>query len=113
VEAAIDLLWRTFGDPRLAAVLDLYVAGRTDAELHRQLTAVSRTHQQHVRRLARAFFPEVAGAGRLDAVLDLVLDTLQGMAVRRLAQSDDASTDRTLTLLKRLAAGALASAQKE
>lgn len=108
VAAALELLWETFQDPRLAAVLELYVAGRTDRELRNQLRPVATEHQAHVIGLAHSFFPEVATDGRFSAVLHLVLDTLQGMAVRRLSQPDDPSVDRTLALLKELAAAATA-----
>lgn len=102
--AAIDLLWKTFQDVRLAAVLELYVAGRTDPELHAQLIPVAEQHHQLVLGLARSFFPEAASQARFTGALDLILDTLQGMAVRKLVRPKDSSPRRTLALLKDLAA---------
>ncbi|HYD48648.1 MAG TPA: hypothetical protein VEB21_09885, partial [Terriglobales bacterium] len=104
--AAIDLLWQTFQDPRLAAVLELYVAGRTDAELRAQLRPIADEHQALVLGLARAFFPEAASKARFAGTINLVLDALQGMAVRRLSRPDDPSVKRTLALLKEIATAA-------
>ena len=110
VGAAIDLLWEIFQDVRLAVVLELYVAGRTDPDLRAELASVAAGHQENVLRLARACFPEAADAdGGLEAVLDLVLDTLQGMAVRRLVRPEDPSIAATLARIKSLAAAAVAA----
>jgi len=109
LERAIDLLWTTFQDQRLAAVLDLYVAGRTDPELRAQLAPVAEQHEIHVRTLARRFFPAAATDARFESVLDLVLDTLQGLAVRQLSRPHDPALRRTLPLLKQITHAALAA----
>jgi AcrR family transcriptional regulator len=111
VGAAIDLLWEVYRDPRLAAVLELYVAGRTDASLRARLAPVAAAHHAHVVVLARAYFPEAAArAGSLESVLDLVLDTLQGMAVRRVVHGDVPELETTRHLLASIARGAIAPA---
>jgi len=110
VGAAIDLLWEIFQDARLAAVLDLYVAGRTDPELRAALVPVAAAHRENVLRLARAFFPEAAGRPEFDAMLDLVLDAIQGAAVRTLIVPGDPAVTRTLGHLKRLARAVLQGA---
>ncbi len=104
--AAIDLLWRAFQDPRLAAVLELYVAARTDTELHTQLKPVADEHQRNVRRLALNYFPEAAAKPGFTALIDLALDAMQGMAVRALSKPHDPALKRSLALLKQLAAAA-------
>jgi AcrR family transcriptional regulator len=109
IGVAIDLLWKIFQDPRLAAVLELYVAGRTDADLHAQIAPVAARHYAHVVRLAREFFPQASAREHFDDTLDLVLDTLQGMAVRQLVRPDETDLRRTLKLIKRLAAEAIAA----
>jgi len=109
LDRAIDLLWTTFQDPRLAAVLELYVAGRTDAEVRAQLTPVAEQHEAQIRTLARRFFPAAATNARFEAVLDLVLDTLQGLAVRQLSRPNDPALRRTLPLLKHIAQAAFAA----
>ncbi len=106
--AAIRLLWSIFQDERLAAVLELYVAARTDRELARELLPVSEAHHANVVRLAKALLPEAArDADRFERALDLVLDTLQGMAVRSLLRPGDASIPSTLAWLDHIAAEAI------
>lgn len=108
IRAAIALLWAAFQDERLAAVLELSIAARTDAELARELLPVSEAHHAHVIRLALDFFPEAAADPEtFRDVLDFVLDTLQGMAVRRLLRPDDPSIGRSLRRLEAMAASAL------
>lgn len=106
IDSAIDLLWSVFQDPRLAVVVELYVAARTDADLHSKLEPVAEAHHQHVLGLARQFFPDVATREQFSGAIHLVLDTLQGMAVRKLLRPRDPSIRRTLVLLKQLAAAA-------
>ena len=109
VAASIDLLWKIHHDPRLVAVLELHVAARTDADLHRALAPVAREHHARVVTLAGRHFPEVATAPRFAAAIELVLDTLQGVAVRRLYALNEAATAATLDLLKDVATGLVRS----
>lgn len=114
VGAAIDLLWNIMQDPRLAAVLELYVAGRTDPELRAELAPVAERHHQNVLRLARAYFPEAAvHRPRFDTLLGFLLDTLQGAAVRTLLVPRHPAALATVAAVKRHARtllGALAAA---
>ncbi len=109
LDAAINLLWKVFQDVRLAAVLDLYVAARTDKGLHATLLPVAQAHHDHVLGLARAFFPEAAASQDLRDTTNLLLDTLQGMAIRKLIRPADRSPSRTLAMLKQLAAAVAAT----
>ncbi len=108
LRAAIDLLWSMYTRPRYAAVLELYTAARTDAELHDQIRPIADRHQRNVFRLARAYFPELAGdPAALDTTLALVLDTMQGMAVSRFLFGDGTEEARRLESLYEIAARAL------
>jgi len=108
VGAAIDLLWKIYQDPRLTAVLELHVAARTDAELRAALAPIASRHHANVVRLARGYFPDAAAAlADFDALLDLVLDALQGMAVRRLIPIDRHAMERSLDAVKRVARAAI------
>jgi AcrR family transcriptional regulator len=106
VRAAIDLLWSMYTEPRYAAVLELYTAARTDAELHARIRPIADRHQRNVFRLARAYFPELRPAV-LDATLALILDTMQGMAVSRFLFGDGTEEARRLDSLYEIAARAL------
>jgi AcrR family transcriptional regulator len=105
---ALALLWQTYLDPRLIAVLELQVAARTDAALLAKLVPIGRRHATNVHRLAREYFSERGAEGsRFAAVLDLVLDTLGGLRARALLDPDDPAIPRTLSLLEALARNAL------
>jgi AcrR family transcriptional regulator len=108
VAAAIDLLWKIYQDPRVTAVLELHVAARTDAELRAALAPVALRHHANVVRLARGYFPDAAATHPgFEALLDLVLDTLQGLAVRRLLANDRRALEGTLARIKEIAAEAI------
>ena len=109
MRAALALLWEVFQDPRLLAVLELYVVARTDPALHAELLPVAEAHNGHVRELARRFFPESeADPEEFELTLTLVLHALHGMAVQRLLRPDDPTLARVLARLGTLAASALA-----
>jgi AcrR family transcriptional regulator len=105
---ALALLWQTYLDPRLIAVLELQVAARTDPALLAKLLPVGLRHAANVHRLAREYFAEGGGGSpRFAAVLDLVLDTLGGLRTRALLDPNDPAIPRTLSLLEALARSAL------
>ncbi len=109
IGAAVDLLWEIFRDSRLTAVLELYVASRTDAELRRELVPITERHRENVLRLARGYFPTAAVNGdAFAALLDVVLDALQGLAVRRLVTTDPAPLRTSVELVKDIARRAIA-----
>lgn len=112
VTASIDLLWQVHQDPRLVAVLELHVAARTDPELKRALAPIALDHHARVIALAAGYFPDVAAAPRFAATIELVLDTLQGLAVRRLFAAGPHATAGTLDLLKDVAAGLVRTFQE-
>lgn len=80
--AAIRLLRETFAEPRLQAAFELYVAARTDADLRAMIEPAISAHRDNLRVVARALFPsEALGNDRFDAIVDVVLDTMQGAAL--------------------------------
>lgn len=112
LNAAIDLLSTIFQDNRLTAVLELWLAARTDAELRSQLLPVSQQHQDHIRELARRYFPELAAVPRFEVVLNLLIDALQGAAVRAIGNPQEASLRQTQNLLKTVASSILSQAKQ-
>jgi AcrR family transcriptional regulator len=107
VGAAVDLLWEIFQDARLTAVLELYVAARTDEELRRELVPIAERHHENVLRTARGYFPDAAANPAFAALLDVVLDALQGLAVRRLITSDPITLGASIALVKEIARRAI------
>jgi AcrR family transcriptional regulator len=107
--AAIDLLWSMFTVHHFPAVLELYTAARTDAELRQRLEPIALRHQRDVRELAHAYFPEAAQhPARFDAALTLILDAMEGMASTRIIQRGQPSQTARLAALRAVAAAALA-----
>lgn len=90
VEVAGELLRTAYTDPRLAAVLDIYAAARTDAELMAALRPVAARHRKAVRGVARTLFPATATSKRAARRLDVVLDALQGLAFRSVVHAEGA-----------------------
>jgi AcrR family transcriptional regulator len=112
IHAALGLLWETYLDPTLTAVLELQLAARIDRPLLASLLPVSERHHANILRLAREYFPEAAAASpRFAAVLDLIVDACGGLRLRALLRPDDPAIPRTLELLESLARDALAVAE--
>ncbi|MEO8605806.1 MAG: helix-turn-helix domain-containing protein, partial [bacterium] len=115
LRAAIDLLWSMFTVRHFPAVLELYTAARTDAELHAQLEPIAARHQANVTRLAFAYFPQAARRRpQFEAALTLILDAMEGMASTRAIRRQQPSQRARLATLHAVAAHALAApAHKE
>ena len=90
IEVAGELLLAVYADPRLAAVLDIYAAARTDAELMAALKPVAARHRKVVRELAHQHFPAMATSKRAARRLAVVLDALQGLAFRSVVHPEGA-----------------------
>jgi AcrR family transcriptional regulator len=90
VEDAGELLRTAYADSRLAAVLDIYAAARTDAALMAALRPVAARHRRAVRGVARELFPTMATSKRAARRLDVVLDALQGLAFRSVVNAEGA-----------------------
>jgi AcrR family transcriptional regulator len=106
---AIELLWSVYHRPELLAAIELYVAARTDGELARALGAVDPPHRQHLHHVARELFPELAAAlPHFDALIELILNTVQGAAIGGMALPPNPDHRPMLTLLIQFARGAFA-----
>jgi AcrR family transcriptional regulator len=90
IELAGELLLAGYADPRLAAVLDIYAAARTDAELMAALKPVAARHRKVVRDLAQTLFPATAKSKLAARRLAVVLDALQGLAFRSVVNREGA-----------------------
>jgi AcrR family transcriptional regulator len=88
IALAGELLLSGYAEPRLAAVLDIYAAARTDAELMAALKPVAARHRKVVRDLAHALFP--AKSKRAERRLAVVLDAVQGLAFRSVVNREGA-----------------------
>ncbi|MGY1771526.1 TetR/AcrR family transcriptional regulator [Blastococcus sp. SYSU D00813] len=78
---AVRLLWHTHDEPRLAAVLELTVWARTDPELAAQLEQVNGPHTARVLGVARDLLPAYADHPQFEAVFDLAVSAVFGVAL--------------------------------
>lgn len=105
----LDLVWERFSGPLFYAALELWVAARTDAELHDSLYEFER----NLGRGMAALWQEVAGnlarSERFGEILELTLHLARGMALQKILRHDDTSRLRGLETWKQMAAAHLAA----
>ena len=70
VTQALDLLWRSYTSPLFQGALDLWSAGRTDAELRGHLVKIERDFDRQTMQLARRLFPEAAERPDFENLID-------------------------------------------
>jgi AcrR family transcriptional regulator len=107
LDAVIDLVAETFGGPLFTAALELWIAARTDAELHASLIPFERAAGRGLTQLWRDVAGDLADHPRFDAVLELTLHLVRGMALQKILRSDDTARRRSLDVWRQLAAHAL------
>lgn len=78
---AVRLLWQIHAEPRLSAVLELFVSARTDSDLAAALWAVNEPHTARVLDVARHLLPEYADHPQFEATFDLVISAVVGVAL--------------------------------
>jgi len=102
--AMIDVLWEMFTGPTFYVALELTVAARTDPALRARVSRVHARFIDDVRRTFREMFPPPAEAVPFRDVVPLfVLSLLEGMALGKIVDPDDAHRTRMLAALKALA----------
>lgn len=97
VATAIELLWSTFQQPDLTAVLELYTAARTDDDLATALREIQPQHRRNLHALAAALLPDLAPLPFFADVVDVVIAAVQG-ATTSLAASPRPDVDRERTI---------------
>lgn len=108
----LRLLWETYADPTHAAVIELYAAARTDAELRDTLRELARVHRRDVRKRANTYFPELA---RRDAsgLFETIQAALTGLAVQRMVYGDRAPDQEVLEMIEHLVETTFSDAQPQ
>lgn len=94
---ALDLIWDAFTTPLFRTAVELAAAARTDAELRAELLPVERAMDRDVMTLCQRLFPEQAGRRDFDRLMDLVLSTIRGLAIRDLSDPGAANDPRRWT----------------
>ncbi len=110
VSLAIERLWSIYQRPELLAAVELYLAARTDPELASALSGVDPPHRRHLHRVARELFPDVAATRPdFDAIIELILNAVQGAAVGGVALPANPDHRQMLALLVQFARRAFSS----
>ncbi|MBS1106213.1 MAG: regulatory protein tetr [Deltaproteobacteria bacterium] len=107
LDALLDLVTDAFGGPLFDAALELWVAARTDAELHRSLYQFERLAGRGLASLWREVAGELANHERFDALLELTMHMARGMALQKILRSDDSARRRLQSLWREMAGQAL------
>jgi len=81
VTQALDLLWRSYTSPLFQGALDLWSAGRTDAELRSHLVKIEREFDRQTMELARRLFPQAAERPYFENLIELAASTIRGLTL--------------------------------
>lgn len=115
--AMVDVLWEMFTGPAFYVALELTVAARTDAALRARVTDVHRRFIDNCRQTFAEMFPPPAEPGPFwDVVPQFAFSLLEGMALGKIIDPDEAHRTKILTMLKALSPvieGGIAPKEKE
>jgi AcrR family transcriptional regulator len=81
VTQALDLLWRSYTSPLFQGALDLWSAGRTDADLRSHLVKIEREFDRQTMELARRLFPQAAERPDFENLIELAASTIRGLTL--------------------------------
>lgn len=87
-DRAVDLVWRDLQSPAFLAVLELWVAARTDPDLREALVPVERTVFESVHRAVTTLVAD--GDSRVPTVVQFTIDLLTGSTMTTLLGDDGA-----------------------
>jgi len=104
LDAAIDLLWSMVKGPAFLAWLELAVAARTDPELAAPVAELTGRFVVMVDTTFRRLFPSDEENPFFEVAPRFAFALLDGLALERLHNPDDAAAERVVDMLKRLAA---------
>ena len=109
---AVRLLWQIHAEPRLSAVLELFVSARTDGDLAAALQAVNEPHTARVLVVARQLLPEYADHPQFEATFDLVISAVVGVTLGLYADAQRKGRVETLVAVVRAQLGTPPSAKE-
>ncbi len=81
VGPAVGALWAVFRSAELSALLEVYVAARTDPVLEARLAPALEAHNAHILDEARRLFPEAAAHPEFEGAIGAVVYAMQGVVV--------------------------------
>jgi len=104
----LDMVWAGFSGPLFYAALELWVAARTDPELHEHLVRFERALGGEIRKSWLALgAPTEAQRQRFNDMIELTLYVMRGMALQKILRGDDTERRRLFERWKAMASAAL------
>lgn len=113
IDAAVDFIWNAYSDPTAYASLELLIASRTDDDLLAHLRPVAERFERTLAQADLTLAPDSMARERRAALRKLVIATMQGLAVMRVLDDEDASIEPVLEMLKDLCRRSLADEAKD
>jgi AcrR family transcriptional regulator len=95
------LLWQSYCEPVHAAVLEIYMAARTDPELRAALQKISRGALQSTRNRANKLFPDLATRDAR-GLLECVQASMLGLSLRHMVYGENIAEEKALDQLERM-----------
>jgi AcrR family transcriptional regulator len=89
IEALLDVFWEAHQDELFDATLELWVAARTDPELHAGLVALERGVAQSVWRLSAEVLAGQPDRPNVRDDIEFALATVRGLALLRIASGEN------------------------
>jgi AcrR family transcriptional regulator len=81
IAEGLDLLWSSYSSPLFQGALDLWSAGRTDAELREHLVAIERDFDRQTLKLARRLFPDAAERPEFERLIEFSISAIRGLTL--------------------------------
>jgi AcrR family transcriptional regulator len=88
VDAGLDLLWAVHQGPLFVAVVELWVAARTDRDLQRRVAAIERDTTAMVVDIAKSLFGADADNTAIPRAVYTAMDAVRGIQLTRIATPD-------------------------
>ncbi|NNL65707.1 MAG: TetR/AcrR family transcriptional regulator [Myxococcales bacterium] len=107
IDAAVDFVWDAYTDPTAYASLELLIAARTDEDLLAHLRPVAERFERTLEQADLTLAPDAMAREERAALRRLVVATMQGLAIMRVVDDDDASVESVLSMLKELCRNSL------
>ena len=101
LDTVLELLWQSFSGPLFFAATELWVASRTDTELHAALYEVEREIGRSIGSLIDDLGGGTSRIAGFDDLVELTIHMLRGMALQRILRDDDDEQRRQFDLWKR------------
>jgi AcrR family transcriptional regulator len=98
LDGVLEKMWTSFSGPLFTAALELWVAARTDPELHESLYRFERQMGRSMAQLWREL--GAPAVPRFEELAELTLHLLRGMALQRILRDDDKERRRQFDLWK-------------